>query len=125
MRLSQKADSVFQPEIFNCFPHDTADFGWTIKNFGPLYVPKAKDNVRLDTINYVLYKNLITYETDLPVRLREGILYLGDRVVYDYTFQMNYYFMAGDYLFDSRDSRYWGLLPEDHIVGKASLIWQS
>ncbi|MDR3218941.1 MAG: S26 family signal peptidase, partial [Dysgonamonadaceae bacterium] len=125
VELSQKADSLFPPEIFNCFPHDTANFGWTIKNFGPLYVPKAKDTVHLDTLNYVLYKNLIEYETDRPVRLRDGKLYLGDRVLYDYTFQMNYYFMAGDYIFDSRDSRYWGLLPEDHIVGKAAVIWQS
>jgi signal peptidase I len=52
-------------------------------------------------------------------------VWLGDSIIREYTFKMNYYFMAGDYVFDSVDSRYWGLVPEDHIVGKAIFVWKS
>jgi signal peptidase I len=124
LQLSQMPDSVFNEGVFNCFPNSEL-FGWTIKNFGPLYVPKAGDELAMDTLNILLYKHLIEYETDQRVEINEGKVYLDSIVLNNYTFQMNYYFMAGDYIFDSKDSRYWGLLPEDHIVGKASLIWQS
>ncbi|MDR0542556.1 MAG: S26 family signal peptidase, partial [Dysgonamonadaceae bacterium] len=83
------------------------------------------DTLIMDTVNYLLYKKPITYETDKPLELRNGRVLLGDSAINAYTFTMNYYFMAGDYIFDSVDSRYWGLLPEDHIVGKAVMIWKS
>ncbi|MDR0506069.1 MAG: signal peptidase I [Dysgonamonadaceae bacterium] len=107
------------------FPRDSVRYGWTVRNFGQLYVPKKGDTLVIDTLNYVLYKNLIAYETDKPVDIRDGQVLLGDSSINQYVFTMNYYFMAGDYIFDSIDSRYWGLLPEDHIVGKAVLIWKS
>jgi signal peptidase I len=124
LQLSQMPDSIFNEGIFNCFPSQE-HYGWTIKNFGPLYVPKVGDNLELDTLNILLYQHLIEYETDQMIEVKEGKIYLGDSVLNNYIFKMNYYFMAGDYIFDSKDSRYWGLLPEDHIVGKAALIWQS
>jgi signal peptidase I len=52
------------------------------------------------------------------------MILLDDEPVNNYTFRQNYYFMAGDHIFDSNDSRYWGLLPEDHIVGNTAIIWQ-
>ena len=79
----------------------------------------------LEVPNYVLYKNLIEYETDQQLTVRDGAVYLDDETIGNYTFQLNYYFMAGDYIFDSRDSRYWGLLPEDCIIGKALFVWRS
>ncbi|GHT15524.1 signal peptidase I [Bacteroidia bacterium] len=124
LQLSQMPDSAFNEGVFNCFP-DKEHYGWTIKNFGPLHVPKIGDNLAVDTLNILIYKHLIEYETDQRVEINEGKVYLDSVVLNNYTFKMNYYFMAGDFIFDSRDSRYWGLLPEDHIVGKASLIWQS
>jgi signal peptidase I len=107
------------------FPQDTVHYNWTMNHFGPFYIPKQGDRIPIDTVNYLLYKNLINYESDKEVEIRDGRVFLGDSAIYDYTFRMNYYFMAGDYIFDSVDSRYWGLVPEDHIIGKAIMIWKS
>jgi signal peptidase I len=124
-QLSKKGQAEFSPDSWYCFPHDTLLYNWDIKNFGPLYVPKTGDCMPIDTLNYILYRNLITYETNKPVTIKEGKIYLGEETIDRYSFRMNYYFMSGDWIFDSRDSRYWGLLPEDHIVGKAIIVWKS
>ncbi|MDR1121495.1 MAG: signal peptidase I [Dysgonamonadaceae bacterium] len=107
-----------------CFPFDE-EYNWTVLNFGPLYVPGKGNTLTIDARNIKLYRNLIVYETDKPVTVKNDTVYLGNEILRTYTFQKNYYFMTGDYVFDSRDSRYWGLLPEDHIVGKAAVIWKS
>jgi signal peptidase I len=68
------------------------------------------------------WSKLIEYETDKPLSMRDGSVYPDDEKIEDY---MNYYFMAGDFIYDSRDSRYWGLLPEDCIIGKAAFVRKS
>jgi len=122
--LSERQDNEFSPEIFNCFPYD-ARFNWDIKNFGPVYIPKKGASIAIDSLNVIIYRNLIAYETGDRVSLNNGIVSLGDSSITKYTFNKNYYFMSGDYVFDSQDSRYWGLLPEDHITGKVSFVWNS
>jgi signal peptidase I len=122
--LSLKEKIDFQSTIWNCFPDDSVNYSWNIKNFGPLYIPKKGDNLLIDTINYMLYKNVIEYESNKQIHVQNGTILLDGDTVDNYTFQQNYYFVAGDYIFDSKDSRYWGLLPEDHIVGKVAIIWQ-
>lgn len=112
------------PYIYNCFPYRPS-FGWTIKNFGPLYVPRSGDKITMDTMNIYLYKRMIEYETSARINIKSDSVFMNDSLIQSYTFKTNYYFMAGDYVSDSRDSRYWGLLPEDHIVGKAVVIWKS
>jgi len=124
-QLSQKSQDDFQPNIWNCFPFDNAHYQWNIKDFGPLYVPASGETYPLDTLNFVLYKNLIEYEMDKQLFVSDGLVYLGDEIIVDYTFKLNYYFMAGDQIFDSADSRYWGFLPEDCIIGKAILVLRS
>ena len=123
--LSNRDEVSFKKELRNLFPEDTAHFNWTIKNFGPLYVPAKNDNISIDSVSIILYKNLIEYETKKIISIKEGTIYLGDSTIQDYTFRQGYYFMAGDYIFDSVDSRYWGLLPDDLVVGKATIIWKS
>ncbi|MDR3308671.1 MAG: S26 family signal peptidase, partial [Tannerella sp.] len=124
LQLSERADSTFRAEVFNCFPNDST-YQWNIKNFGPLFVPGKGSKVQLEARNIVLYRKLIMYETDKGIEVRDGQVYLDGEVLSSYTFTKNYYFMAGDFALNSRDSRYWGLLPEDLIVGKAAFIWKS
>jgi signal peptidase I len=123
-QVSRMNPDAFRPEIYRCFPYDDR-YGWNIKDFGPLYLPCKEDTLPLDTLNIVLYKNLIAYETGKNISVAQGRIFLNDSLITAYTFRKNYYFMAGDYVPDSRDSRYWGLLPEDHIVGKVALVGQS
>lgn len=123
-RLSDYLSMYKDADFLDAFPKNK-NFSWTILNFGPLYIPKAGDRIELDSINIHLYKRLIEYESSSEVKTRNSQIYLGDSLITSFTFDTNYYFMAGDYVFDSRDSRYWGLLPEDHIVGKVSAILYS
>jgi signal peptidase I len=122
-QLSKMKPEEFPPHIYNCYP-DTV-YKWNILNFGPLYIPGENDTVAIDSMNIRLYRKLIEYETQQSVEVKNGQVFVADKPVTEYVFQQNYYFMAGDYVRDSRDSRYWGLLPEDHIVGKAFIIWKS
>lgn len=122
--LSERPDHDFTREIYHCYPYD-AHYNWNIKNFGPLYIPGEGDTMRIDTMNIILYRNLIAYETQKPVSTKEGAVLIGDSIISEYTFRKNYYFMTGDFVFDSKDSRYWGLLPEDHIAGKVAFFWNT
>ena len=123
--LSEKDETSFDDNLRYTFPHDTAHFHWTIKSFGPIYVPKKGDNIEIDSLSVILYKNLIEYETEKTISVKERMIYLNDSLIQNYTFIQDYYFMAGDWIFDSVDSRYWGLLPDDLVIGKASIIWKS
>lgn len=110
--------------VYHCFPYDE-QYAWTSKNFGPLYVPAKGDTMNMTTKNLPLYRNLLVYETGKSATAHKGQVFLGDSLIRQYVFQKNYYFMTGDYVFDSKDSRYWGLLPEDHIVGKVAFVYKS
>jgi signal peptidase I, bacterial type len=114
----------YSNEIWNTFPYD-GELGWNVKDFGPLYLPKKGETLSLNAEEYKLYRRIIAYETGKTVSLKDNQVLLNDSVIDKYTFLTNYYFMSGDFTFDSRDSRYWGLLPEDHIVGKAAFVWKS
>ena len=123
-QLAAGGSMEWAPIVYNCFPHHER-FGWTMKNFGPLYLPRKNETLSIDTMNVFLYRRLIVYETDREIRVHNGNVYLNDSLITHYTFQQNYYFMAGDHVFDSQDSSYWGLLPEDHIIGKVAFVWNT
>ncbi|CAM3298097.1 signal peptidase I [Aquirufa ecclesiirivi] len=108
------------------FPHDTVQFKWNRDFFGPLQVPKEGWTVQLDGKSTPLYQEAIrSYEGNKDITLEGGKLMKDGKVLTSYTFKQNYYFMMGDNRHNSADSRFWGFVPADHIVGKAVFVWMS
>jgi len=124
LKLSSRLDSTIDKGILNSLHYDSIH-RWTIKDLGPLYIPKAHDKLQISVRNIELYRKIIVYETGKPVEVKQEVVLLGGKPISNYVFKLNYYFMAGDWVMDSQDSRYWGFLPEDHIIGKVAFIWKS
>lgn len=110
--------------VMNTFPWNEK-LGWTIKEFGPLPVPARGQVVKMDSLNWLFYRQLIGWEQGKNLKKEGNRISLGDSIISQYCFQENYYFVSGDNMENSQDSRYWGMLPESFIVGKAVRVWRS
>ena len=98
------------------------EYGWTVRNFGPMYIPAAGSRVVIDTSSVNLYGRAIEYETGILPEIRDGEVYMAEDRINDYVFRTDWYFFGGDNVLNSKDSRYVGLVPEDYIVGIATRI---
>ncbi len=107
------------------FPQDTAHFKWNVDNFGPLTIPQKGTTVQLTPENIALYRRLIGVYEGNKFEERNGQVFINGTQTNSYTFKMDYFWMMGDNRHNSLDSRYWGFVPEDHIVGKAWFVWLS
>jgi signal peptidase I len=115
----------FGPQ-YPVFPYDNQKLhNWTRDNFGPVWIPKKGAAIQLTPENYSIYERAIRVYEHNDFYMKDGKFFLNNQPITSYTFKMNYYWMMGDNRQGSQDSRYWGFVPEDRIVGKAWLIWFS
>ena len=107
------------------FPYDTTYFKWTVDNYGPVWIPKKGATISLTPQNIDVYKRCIEVYEKNKWEQQGSKIFINGKETTSYTFKMDYYWMMGDNRHKSQDSRYWGFVPEDHVVGKASIIWFS
>jgi len=120
--ITREVDSSANGAVF---PYDTTYFKWTVDNYGPVWIPKKGATITLTPQNIDVYRRCIEVYERNKWEQQGSKIFINGKETTTYTFKMDYYWMMGDNRHKSQDSRFWGFVPEDHIVGKASIIWFS
>ena len=107
------------------FPNDTVHFKWSVDNFGPIVIPQEGVTVKISPENIALYARCITAYEHNTLDIKDNKIFINGKETDEYTFGMDYYWMMGDNRHNSQDSRFWGYVPVDHIVGKPLFVWFS
>ncbi|MDP4239004.1 MAG: S26 family signal peptidase [Bacteroidota bacterium] len=98
---------------------------WTRDNYGPIWVPKKGSTLALNSYNLPIYERIIRVYEHNKLEVKNHEFYINDKPTKTYTFKMDYFWMMGDNRHNSADSRYWGFVPEDHVVGRPVMVWLS
>ncbi len=122
-RITKKLDKAGDYHM-NIFPHNP-NYPWNNDNFGPLVLPEAGATVNIDLNNICLYDRIIKNYERNELEIKDGKIYINGQPSATYTFKQDYYFMMGDNRHNSADSRSWGMVPFDHVVGKPVFVWFS
>lgn len=113
------------PDYRSLIPHDSTLANWSVQNFGPIHIPKEGETITLDKMNLAMYGRCISVYENNKLEVKDGKAIINGQPATTYTFKQDYYFMMGDNRHGSLDSRYWGFVPNDHIVGKPVMVWMS